>query len=214
MDRSLSQDHIAFGPDTPSASDTFPEDAHLVDPEPEHRDTDVRKKVRPDIRRSRSTSVIHSSRRGSTQHAQGHQLPDLPSQQHAYRSQEPTSVRSSSQASPRPYETPVFLPRETYIDASEPYFGKRPMTPPDSTSESTTPDKSPIGAPIRSFPGTMAARSARAKKSAQQRTVEGVKPQKAVREHHWKTVFKGIFTRSPVDKAQFERIEDRHWADE
>lgn len=209
MDGSIPQDHIAFGPETPFAADTFSRATCPDEPEPCLPET------KPSgLRRTLSTSVKPSITRSSTQQSQRSHCRETSVPEHIRPHHGHTTGSRSAQTSPRPYETPVFAPQYSHIDTKEPYFGKPPMSPQDSVTGSSTPDKSPTQPSINAFPGTMATRNARTRTSARQRAAGKDRRKKAAQSHQWKSVFKGIFTRSPVDKAQFERIKGRHWSDE
>ncbi|KAF2164573.1 hypothetical protein M409DRAFT_56407 [Zasmidium cellare ATCC 36951] len=108
-----------------------------------------------------------------------------------------------------------------------PAFAKGPPSPPDSTrqslsstSKSASPGHSPhLGSKptITAMPGTM---SARERSRSRHRTPTSQDPGTQEQHEHvpigkrFRSVLRDIFRRDPVDETKFERIEDRHWADE
>ncbi|KAF2770699.1 hypothetical protein EJ03DRAFT_350278 [Teratosphaeria nubilosa] len=153
----------------------------------------------------------------------------------------PATPRSAGQ--PAPYETPLFLPPALNTSASAPtpgsaptpsyapttsygpmptgsYHQKPPLTPPDSF-DSDLPKQLPQDSPPKfmAMPGTMSSRSAapvRRTRSAQRHSkpvAEQVGHSRSL-SRRFKTAFKDMFKREPIDEAEFERIGDRHWADE
>lgn len=108
-----------------------------------------------------------------------------------------------------------------------PTFVKGPPSPPDSArlsrssiSKSASPNHSPrIGSKpsITAMPGTMSARER--SRSRHRPTLSQDQVVKEEAEHlplgrRVKEAFKDVFKRNPVDETKFERIEDRHWADD
>ena len=102
-----------------------------------------------------------------------------------------------------------------------------PPTPPDSVSRSSFRSASaspPIPTETKALPGTMSSRATR------NRSVSHVKSKSAGREHRpdrhetkqdqaglgkrFKSAFRDIFKKDPVDDSQFERISDRHWTED
>lgn len=211
MDRSLSKDHIAFGPETPRYNHQYAPKTHSS--QSEHALPELKKAVK--LERTRSCSVTPLARRSSTQHSGGSIRHEASSPGHDGR-QHQTNSCASAQTSPRPYETPIFIPQGTQIDPNEPYFGKPPMTPPDSLSGSSTAasKESPSEHTVHVLPGTMAARNTRARTPVRRRPDFEERQKKATKAHRWGLVFKGMFSRSPVDETQLERVKGRHWTDE
>lgn len=212
MDRSRSEDHIAFGPVTPWEKTTFNRQPLRGALEPCHPGRE-----RPRPARENSVKTGGPPKRSATPRSdlsrRGTPGPDDKTRQH--RVQESLSA----QATPRPYETAFPVPQLTPGAPSPPpcYTRALPATPPESFSEksisSTDKSSSPTSKPIvHVLPGTMAARHARSRASSRQRSDrQKTKPTKA---HRWKVVFREIFTKKPVDETMFEKIEDRHWTDE
>ncbi|WPH04939.1 Hypothetical protein R9X50_00783600 [Acrodontium crateriforme] len=98
------------------------------------------------------------------------------------------------------------------------YSVQVPPTPPESLS---SPKPSPPGHTVTSMalPGTMSSRDrepcqTRTKSSRRTsgKSNDGAKSEPIGK--RFKTAFKDMFKREPVDTSQLERIEDRHWTDE
>ncbi|KAH9825488.1 hypothetical protein Tdes44962_MAKER04190 [Teratosphaeria destructans] len=138
---------------------------------------------------------------------------------------------------PAPYETPLFIPPGLNTSASAPtpgyvpppscapmptgsYHQRPPLTPPDSF-ESELPKQPPQDSTPRfmAMPGTMSSRSTapvRRTRSIQRHArpeAEQVGHSRSL-STRLKTAFKDMFKREPINEAEFERIGDRHWADE
>lgn len=214
IDRSLSEDHVAFGPETPRGPPKHISNANRCESEPPAQE--LRRAVTPAFRLSRSYSVKPTTTRSNTRRSDASQHSDTSP---AERDSQPRQMSGSmsAQTSPRPYETPIFIPQGPHIDPNEPYFGKPPMTPPESPSGSSTfaSHKSTTPEPVNAFPGTMSARSAKTKHSGTARERSGFERRKkqGTKAHRWGSVFKGIFTRAQVDRSELESIKDRHWTE-
>lgn len=217
MDRSQSEDHIAFGPITPWANDTFSRRTHRGESEP----------AVPAVQRSRpsrgdSVKASRPTKRSVTQRSNGSSYRATPPPEDTGR-QSRAHGSFSAQTTPRPYETPFLPPSVAQAAPSPPpcYNRALPATPPESFSEkssqltekSTEKTTSPSSKQVINFlPGTMSARNVRSRASSKQRPERPKK--KPAKVKRWKVVFREMFTKTPVDETQFERIEDRHWTDE
>ncbi|RMX99410.1 hypothetical protein D0867_12108 [Hortaea werneckii] len=131
-------------------------------------------------------------------------------------------------ATSAPYETPLYVPQPPKTaPPSQKHMGpKAPPTPPESLSNSSSFSSPPVNADkalppvITAFPGTMSSRS---RENSRQRTRSSNRGRSTSKHgksdsanfgKRFKSAFKGIFTRSPIDESKFERIEDRHWTEE
>ncbi|RMY49374.1 hypothetical protein D0865_07523 [Hortaea werneckii] len=131
-------------------------------------------------------------------------------------------------AASAPYETPLYVPQPPKTaPPSQKHMGpKAPPTPPESLSNSSSFSSPPVNADkalppvITAFPGTMSSRS---RENSRQRTRSSNRGRSTSKHgksdsanfgKRFKSAFKGIFTRSPIDESKFERIEDRHWTEE
>jgi len=103
---------------------------------------------------------------------------------------------------------------------------KAPPTPPDSVSRSSVRSTSaspPLRPASKALPGTMSSRAGRNRSGSHHQTKSGREDRI---DHHqakedqiglgkrFKTAFRDIFKKDPVDDSQFERISDRHWTDD
>lgn len=218
MDRSQSEDHIAFGLDTPWQTDTFSRVPRRTESEPRVPGVD---RIRS--HRSNSVKAPRPAKRTTTQRSDPSQYRGTPPPEASIRMLR-AQGSLSAEPSPRPYETPTFLPEALRSAPSPPpcYTKALPLTPPDSFSEeklsrasSTDQSISPSKQVVNVLPGTMSARNGRSRGSSRQRAERrGGKKKPATKVHRWKVAFREIFTKHPVDETQFERIEDRHWTDE
>lgn len=221
MDRSQSEDHIAFGLDTPWQTDTFPQLPRRGKSEPRLPGTE---KPRPS--RSNSVKAPRPAKRSVTQRSDPSQYRGTPPPENSTRLLR-AQGSLSAEPSPRPYETPTFSPEALRAAPSPPpcYTKALPLTSPDSftdekKSRSSSTDKSVSPSSkqvVHVLPGTMSARNGRSRASSRQRGERsrgGKKKKPATGVRRWKVAFREIFTKNPVDETQFERIEDRHWTDE
>lgn len=149
------------------------------------------------------------------------------------------SVGPPPSAPPAPlptYETQTFE-REAHEQMSQNAFTKShasqpppkhlpqaPPTPPDSVSRTSFRSASaspPVRPKSKAMPGTMSSRnrsasisrgksSGRERRSAQSEDKEN----QSGLGKRFKSAFRDIFKKDPVDESQFERIADRHWTDE
>jgi hypothetical protein len=102
-----------------------------------------------------------------------------------------------------------------------------PPTPPDSVSRASVRSAStspPLRPASKALPGTMSSRASRNRSASHHRTKPG--PRENRTDHNqakqdqiglgkrFKSAFRDIFKKDPVDDSQFERISDRHWTDE
>jgi len=102
-----------------------------------------------------------------------------------------------------------------------------PPTPPDSVSRASVRSTSaspPLRPASKALPGTMSSRASRNRSASHHGTKSG--PRENRIDHHqakqdqiglgkrFKSAFRDIFKKDPVDDSQFERISDRHWTDE
>lgn len=213
MDRSQSEDHIAFGPATPWERGTFGQLPRRGESAPSVPVTERAKPIR-----SVSVKATRPPKRSVTPLSNVSRYPGTPPPEDSIR-QHRAQGSLSAQGSPRPYETPFMIPAAMTSAPSPPpcYTKALPSTPPESlhTKSSASTDKSfsPSSKQLVTvLPGTMAARTGRSKSAARQRSERRKK--KPTKVNQWKVVFRQIFTRSPVDETQLEKIEGRHWADE
>lgn len=132
-----------------------------------------------------------------------------------------------------PYEThygnsgamPAMMKKSSSVAA---YPVQAPPTPPESftrASDRSASSSPPIARASKALPGTMTSRAgrnrenarARAKSSAgrehRSRTKEP-KPDAQPLGKRFKTAFKDMFKKDPVDESQFEKITAQHWTDE
>lgn len=154
-----------------------------------------------------------------------------------WRSTEPLPSNHSSMPSDdvpaydRPtYEpTPHYGPRSRKItDQRTPTFvPQAPPTPPDSVSRASLRSSSaspPIRPPSKALPGTMSSRASRNRSASHGRAKfsgQGGRSDRPMGKQdnsglgkRFKSAFREIFKKDPVDETQFERISDRHWTDE
>lgn len=212
MNRSHSDDHIAFGPATPWERSTFSKLAQRGESEPSVLVID---KSRP--ARSNSVKAPRPTKRSVTQRSDGSRYRGTPPPEDSMR-QHRAQGSFSAQASPRPYETPFFAISTTPVAPSSPpsYTKALPLTPPESINEkssmSTDKSVSPSKQKVHVLPGTMSARNARSKSTTRQRSAQRKK--KPAKVNQWKVVFRQIFRKDPVDETQFEKIEGKHWTDD
>lgn len=130
--------------------------------------------------------------------------------------------------SPAPYETQVYIPQppKTAPPPQKQVGPKAPPSPPETLSNSSS-FSCPAGTagqtppvPIVPFPGTMSNRSRENGKVRARSSNGGRIASKHSRSDsanfgtRFKTAFRGMFTRSPIDESQLERIEDKHWTEE
>lgn len=139
-----------------------------------------------------------------------------------------------------PYDAPAYG-RAPYDDRTHPkppfrkaasqpaalHVHQAPPTPPDSESRSSLRSASaspPIRPATVALPGTMSSRASRNRSASQSqakpRTRENrsshppSKEDQAGLGKRFKSAFRDIFKKDPIDESQFERISDRHWTDE
>jgi hypothetical protein len=124
----------------------------------------------------------------------------------------------------RTYSKPPF--RKAASQPAQSYVHQAPPTPPESESRSlrSASASPPINPATKALPGTMSSRASRNRSASQSQ----VKPRtKEHRSSHpepkedqagigkrFKSAFRDIFKKDPIDESQFERISDRHWTDE
>lgn len=142
----------------------------------------------------------------------------------------PTGAAHDSAPYERPaYEDPAHFKPAFRKTASQPtahFVPQAPPTPPDSMSRSSLRSASaspPIRPASKALPGTMSSRASRNRSSSHNRAKNG-RENRAARQqtkqeqggigHRFKSAFRDIFKKDPVDESQFERISDRHWTDE
>lgn len=123
------------------------------------------------------------------------------------------------------YETASYIPPapKTAPPTSAP-IAKAPPTPPESISRSST--KSPSASPPirqapKALPGTMSSRGGRDRDATRARTKSASRGHRSHSKDDSKTLglrfksaFKDIFRKDPVDESQFERITDKHWTED
>lgn len=128
------------------------------------------------------------------------------------------------------YDEPTHLKPSFRKAASQPtpsHVFQAPPTPPDSESRSSLRSASaspPIRPASKAFPGTMSSRASRKRSASQSQTKSRAQdnrsnhPQSKDNQNglgkRFKSAFRDIFKKDPIDESQFERISDRHWADE
>lgn len=120
---------------------------------------------------------------------------------------------------------PVF--RKTASQPAPSYAPQVPPTPPDSVSRSSlrSASASPPSRPVsKALPGTMSSRASRNRSGSHNRSEVGAREYRF--DHNQadndqtgiakrlKSAFRDMFKKDSVDESQFERISDRHWADE
>ena len=139
-----------------------------------------------------------------------------------------------------PYDSPAFgraaYDQPTYSKlpfrkaASQPtpsYVPQAPPTPPDSESRSSLRSASaspPTRSASKALPGTMSSRASRNRSASRS---QGKSRSREHRSGHpqskedqnglgkrFKSAFRDMFKKDPIDESQFERISDRHWTDE
>lgn len=114
--------------------------------------------------------------------------------------------------------------------ASQPpptFVPQAPPTPPDSVSRCSVRSTSaspPLRPASKALPGTMSSRATRNRSASHHQTKSApredrtespqAKPDQAGLGKRFKSAFRDIFKKDPVDDSQFERISDRHWTDE
>lgn len=132
-----------------------------------------------------------------------------------------------------PYEDPhsskpVF--RKTASQPPPTFVPQAPPTPPDSVSRCSVRSTSaspPLRPASKALPGTMSSRATRNRSASHHQTKSVPRePREERSDHHeakqdqvglgkrFKSAFRDIFKKDPVDDSQFERISDRHWTDE
>jgi hypothetical protein len=128
------------------------------------------------------------------------------------------------------YEDPDhFKPtfRKTASQPAPSYVPQIPPTPPDSVSRSSlrSASSSPPTRPVsKALPGTMSSRASRNRSAPQSKTESGARDHQSDQHQttndqtgigkRFKSAFRDIFKKDPIDDSQFERISDRHWTDE
>jgi hypothetical protein len=122
-----------------------------------------------------------------------------------------------------PFRKAASQPTQPHV----PHVHHAPPTPPESESRSlrSASASPPINPATKALPGTMSSRASRNRSASQSQ----VKPRtKEHRSSHpepskedqaglgkrFKSAFRDIFKKDPIDESQFERISDRHWTDE
>jgi hypothetical protein len=114
--------------------------------------------------------------------------------------------------------------------ASQPpptFVPQAPPTPPDSVSRCSVRSTSaspPLRPASKALPGTMSSRATRNRSASHHQTKsvpredrtdhQQTKQDQAGLGKRFKSAFRDIFKKDPVDDSQFERISDRHWTDE
>jgi hypothetical protein len=137
--------------------------------------------------------------------------------------QRPTHDRSA-------YEDPSISKPSFRKTASQPppsCASQPPPTPPDSVSRASLRSASaspPIRPASKALPGTMSSRASRNRSASQSRPKPGAREHRSDRQQskhdqaglgkRFKSAFRDIFKKDPVDDSQFERISDRHWTDD
>ena len=114
--------------------------------------------------------------------------------------------------------------------ASQPpptFVPQPPPTPPDSVSRCSVRSTSaspPLRPASKALPGTMSSRATRNRSASHHQAKSGpredrndqlqAKQDQAGLGKRFKSAFRDIFKKDPVDDSQFERISDRHWTDD
>ncbi|KAM0712039.1 hypothetical protein Q7P37_011133 [Cladosporium fusiforme] len=107
------------------------------------------------------------------------------------------------------------------------YIPQAPPTPPDSVSRASLRSASaspPIRPASKALPGTMSSRASRNRSASQHGTkstghdrrtnhAQGKQDNTGLGKR-FKSAFREMFKKDPVDETQFERISDRHWTEE
>jgi hypothetical protein len=128
------------------------------------------------------------------------------------------------------YEDPTHYKPAFRKAASQPPPNSTPQappTPPDSVSKASLRSASaspPIRPASKALPGTMSSRASRNRSASHNRSKAGGREHRSERQptkqdqnglgKRFKSAFRDIFKKDPVDDSQFERISDRHWTDE
>lgn len=128
------------------------------------------------------------------------------------------------------YDTPSHYtptPRRVADQRRPTHIPQAPPTPPDSVSRASLRSASaspPIQPASKALPGTMSSRASdkhsvsrsRAKSTGHDRRSDRLqnKPDQAGLGKRFKSAFRDIFKKDPVDETQLERISDRHWTEE
>lgn len=130
---------------------------------------------------------------------------------------------------PAPYESPVYIPPAPKTAPQlPPFVVQHPPTPPDSVTRSCSSSMSTTSSPrprvaVKALPGTMSSRAGRDRTPTRTRVSSATREQRARNvkksssvpfSKRFRSAFKDIFKREPVDESQFEHIDDRHWTDE
>lgn len=142
----------------------------------------------------------------------------------------PNGMTQETASYDRPaYEDPAhFRPacRKTTSQPTPNFVPQAPLTPPDSVSQSSLRSASaspPIHSVSKALPGTMSSRSSRNRSASHSRSKSG-RDCRSGRQHtkqdqnglgqRFKSAFRDMFKKDPVDESQLERISDRHWTEE
>lgn len=135
----------------------------------------------------------------------------------------------------QPYERPAYedqthYPTPSRKASSQPpskYIPPAPPTPPDSITKDSLRSASaspPIRPESKALPGTMSSRAVRNRSASHNRAKSLGRDNRTTRPQskqdqtglgkRFKSAFRDMFKKDPVDESQLERISDRHWTDE
>jgi hypothetical protein len=122
-----------------------------------------------------------------------------------------------------PFRKAASQPTQPHV----PHVHHAPPTPPESESRSlrSASASPPINPATKALPGTMSSRASRNRSASQSQVKprtkehrsshpESSKEDQAGLGKRFKSAFRDIFKKNPIDESQFERISDRHWTDE
>jgi len=167
--------------------------------------------------RSNAATRTNTQRSGGSQYCNT-PPPEDSSHQHT------GSLTGTIHTSPQPYEVSFGTPPASRSQTSPPtnYSKELPATPPDSLSEApcTLPGhtgSSTSKQAVKALPGTMSARNTRARTPSRARMRSSGSDRRGkgpTKMNRWKSAVREFFTKDAVDGAQFEKIEQRHWADD
>lgn len=125
----------------------------------------------------------------------------------------------------RTYSKPPFRKAASQPEPSHVF--QAPPTPPDSETRSSLRSASaspPIRPSTKALPGTMSSRASRNRSASQSQTKSRTRENRSGHSQakedqaglgkRFKSAFRDIFKKDPIDESQFERISDRHWTDD
>jgi len=221
MERSRSEDHKALGHVPPWERPNLAQVPHVGGSAPCL--SDAEKSALPSLWATRSNTPRGPAVRTPTQRSDGSQFRSTPPpEDSSYRHN--ASMFKTVHMSPQPYETPASTPPAPRMQPSPPTYHSKelPATPPDSSSEASytvaTQSIPPRAEHVtHALPGTMSARNARARTPSRARlrsSGSGRRSKRPTKMDRWRSAVREFFTKDPVDGTQFERIEERHWADD